>query len=103
MGAAYLLKQIPDTGGTHTDKQLDKLRGCTGEEGHSSLACNSLSQQGFACAGGAYQQAPLGDLGAQLSVLVWVLQEVNNLLKLQLGLFYTLQPQKQWTDSQGAN
>ena len=87
----HLLKQISDTRGTDTNKQLHKLRGGTAEEGYACLSSNGLSQQGLACAWGAHQQTPLGDLGSQLSVFVRVLEKVKNLLKLNLGLVYSLQ------------
>ena len=40
------------------------------------------------------KKAHLGDLGAQGGVLVWVLQEVHNLLQLQLGTIHSLRLQK---------
>jgi len=87
---AHLLKQIPNTRSTNTNKQLHKLWGCATEERHSCLSSNGLCQKGLSCSWGSHQQTPLGDLGTKLGVLVRVLQEVNDLLKLNFGLIYTL-------------
>lgn len=46
---------------------------------------------------GAHQQGTLGDLGTQCSVLVRILQEVNDLLQLKLGTIAALQAKiKAW-------
>merc|ERR1719181_752070 len=73
------------TRGAHAHEELDELGGRAGEEGHAGLAGDRLGEQGLARAGRPHEEAALGDLGAQVGVLVRVLQEVDDLLELQLG------------------
>src|SRR5205814_444232 len=57
-----------------------------GEERHVGLASDGARQQGLAGAGRADQQAALGDLAAEPLELLRILQEVDDLLELGLGL-----------------
>mmetsp|Transcript_41247 Transcript_41247/g.69396 ORF Transcript_41247/g.69396 Transcript_41247/m.69396 type:complete len:317 (+) Transcript_41247:1485-2435(+) len=83
-----LLEQVTHTRSTNTDEQLNELRSGSGEKGHSSLTCNGLSQQGLTSTRGPRKQTALGDLSAQLRVLLGALQEIHNFLQLQLGTFH---------------
>lgn len=75
----YLLEKVPDTGGTHTDKHLHKLRAGDGEEGHARLAGDGLSQQGLSGTRGTDQEHTLGNLGTDCREALGPLQELNNL------------------------
>eukprot|EP00959_Pyramimonas_sp_CCMP1952_P150795 3155893-Pyramimonas_sp.AAC.1 len=70
--------------------QRKARRTSAGEERHASLASHGLGNEGLAGTGRTHEQAAAGDLGAELGVLVGVLQEVNNLLELELGTVHAL-------------
>ena len=75
----YLLEQVPDAGGTHSYKHFHELGPTDAEEGHSSLACNGLGQQGLSGARGPHQEHTLGDAGAHRCKPLGALQELNHL------------------------
>ena len=81
-----LLEQIPDTGSADTDIKLDKIRAGQGKERHMGFAGYGLGQQGLACAGRAYQQGSLGELGADARVTLGIVEEVHDFLQGFLGL-----------------
>ena len=84
-----LIKEITDTGGTYAYEHFYKVRAADGEERHPSLSCHSLGQQGLTCTRRAKEQYTLRNLGSQLIILVWMLQELYYLFQLLLGLVST--------------
>ncbi len=81
-----LLEHVAHAGGADTDEHLDKVGARDGEERDVGLTGDGAGQQGLAGARRADQQAALGDLAAQALELLRVLQEVDDLLELGLGL-----------------
>ncbi len=81
-----LREQVPHAGGADADEHLDEVRAGDGVERHARLAGDGAGQQRLAGAGRAEQQHALGDLGAQLLVLLGVLEEVLDLAELLDGL-----------------
>jgi hypothetical protein len=81
-----LLEEIPDPGGTDTDEELDELGGGAGEEWDPGLAGDGTREESFTGARRADEEASLGDLGSERGVLVGVLEEIDDLLQLELGL-----------------
>ena len=81
-----LLEHVAYAAGADADEHLDEVRTGDGEERHARLAGDGASQQGLTRAGRADQQRALGDLAAQLLELARVLQEIDDLLQLVLGL-----------------
>ena len=84
--ALGLLEQVAHAAGADADEHLDELRAGDGEEGHAGLAGDGLGQQRLAGAGRADQQHALGDARAQRGELLRLLQELDHLLQLLLGL-----------------
>jgi len=81
-----LLEEIPHARGADADEHLDEVGSRDGEEWYVSLSCHSLGEQRLAGPRGSHEQCPLGDLAPQRGVLLRVLEEVNNLHHLGLGL-----------------
>ena len=81
-----LLEQIPDAGRSDSDKELNELGGGAGEERRSGLSGDGLGDQGLSGSRRSDQERSLGDLSSELGVLLRVLQEVDQLLELQLGV-----------------
>ena len=81
-----LLEQVPDLGGTHAHKHLHKLGAGDGKEGHVGLTCHGLGQHGLAGARRAYQQDAFGHRGTDFLILLGVVEVVDDLLQVLLGL-----------------
>ena len=81
-----LLKQVAHTAGAHAHIHFHKVRAGDGQKRHVRLAGHGLGQQGLAGARRANQQHALGDVGAQLQILVRIPQELHDLLQLLLFL-----------------
>ncbi len=81
-----LLEHVADAAGADADEHLDEVGARDGEERHVGLAGDGAGQQRLAGARRADQQAALGNLAAQPLELLRVLQEVDDLLELGLGL-----------------
>ena len=86
---AGLLEEVTHTGGSHTYKHLYKVRTADREKGHSGLSGDSLGQQSLSGARRAYQQRALGQLGANLRVLLRIVEEIDDLLQTLLCLVLT--------------
>ena len=84
-----LAEQVPDLGRAHAHEHLHKLRAGDGEEGHLGLACHGLGQHGLAGARRTHQQDALGHGGADLLILTGVVEIVDDLLQVLLGLVLT--------------
>lgn len=81
-----LLEEVAHPGCTDTDEELDELGRGAGEERHASLSGDGTRQEGFTCPRRTDEETSLGDLGTQSGVLVWVLEEIDDFLQLELGL-----------------
>ena len=81
-----LLEEIADPRCADTDKHLDKVRTRNREEGDIGLAGNGAGQQGLAGSGRAHEQHALGDLAAEALEPFGILEEIDDLLELVLGL-----------------
>ncbi len=86
--ALGLVEQVAHAAGAHADEHLDELRAGDREERHAGLARDGLGQQRLAGARRADQQHALGDAGAQGDELLRLLEELDHLLQLLLGLFH---------------
>ena len=78
---AGLFEQVADTGRAHAHEHLHKVRAADGEEGHPRLSGHGLSQQRLTGARRAHQQHALGQLGADVGVLLGVVEDVDDLLQ----------------------
>ena len=83
-----LLEEVAHARGAHADEHLDEVRAGDGEERHVGLAGDGLGQQRLAGARRADQEHALGDLAAELLELRRVLQELDDLPQLFLGLVH---------------
>ena len=81
-----LLEQVADARGADPDEHLDELRAGQGEERHVRLAGDSPRQERLTGARRADQQDAFRDPAAEPLVLLGVLQEVDDLDELRLGL-----------------
>ena len=84
-----LFEHVAHPAGTDADKHLDKVRAGNAEEGHTRLTGNGTGEQGLTRTRRADQQRALGDLAAKLLELAGVLEELNDLVQLFLGLVDT--------------
>ena len=82
-----LLKEVADAARADTNEHLNKVGAGDGEEGDARLARDAARQERLARARGAHQQHTLGDSSAEAGELLGVSQELDDLLKLLLGLF----------------
>jgi len=80
------VKQVPHARGADADEKLDEIGSRDGEEGDVGLAGDGLGQQGFSRARRADEQDALGDFAAQALELLGLLEELDDLLQLVLGL-----------------
>ena len=81
-----LVEEVAHAGGADADDHLDELRRRDREERHVGLAGDRAGQQRLAGARLAREQDALGDRRAERAVLVGVLEEVDDLDELVLGL-----------------
>ena len=81
-----LREQVAHARRAHADDHLDELARADREERDVGLARDRARQQRLAGAGLAAEQHALGDHRAERAVLVRVLEEVDDLLELVLGL-----------------
>ena len=77
-----LLKQIPHTAGAYAHIHLHKIRARDGQKRHIRLPGHRLRQQRLARARRAHQQHALGNMGAQLQILVRLPEKLHDLLQL---------------------
>ena len=85
-GGLGLGEQVAHAAGADAHDHLDELRGREREEGHVGLARDGPGEQRLAGAGGPRQQHAARDPAAEAQVAVGVLQEVDDLDQLLLGL-----------------
>ena len=83
---ARLLEQVAHPRRADADEHLDELGAGDREERHPGLAGHRLGEQRLAGAGRSDQQHALGHAPAEPAVLLRVLQELDDLPQLVLGL-----------------
>ncbi len=81
-----LLEHVAHPRGADTHEHLDEIGAGDGEEGDVGLAGDGAGEQRLAGAGGADEEAALGDLAAETLEFLRVLEELDDLLQLLLGL-----------------
>src|SRR5213594_692157 len=81
-----LVEQVADAAGADADEHLDELRARDREEGDPGLAGHGLAEQRLARAWRADEQHALGDARAEGHELLGVLEELDDLRQLLLGL-----------------
>ena len=84
-----LLEHVTHTAGADADKHLDEVRTGNGEEGNIGLTGDRLGEQRLTGPRRAHQQHALGNLAAKALELAGILQELDDLFKLCLGLVDT--------------
>ena len=85
--ALRLVEQITYAGRADADEHLDELRAGDREEGHACLSGDGSAEERLADARGADHEHALGDVRAEGEEALRVLQELDDLLQLRLGLF----------------
>ena len=101
-GLLGLLEEVAHPRGADADDRLDELRGRHREERDAGLARDRAGEQRLAGAGRADEQHAARDAPAELAVLLRVLQEVDDLDQLALGLLdagHVLEGHARWEDS----
>jgi hypothetical protein len=83
-----LLEEVAHAGGADADEHLDELGPAHAEEGNLGFARDRSRQQRLAGARRADQQHAFRDTAAERRVLLRVLQELDDLLQLLLGLVH---------------
>ena len=83
-----LREEIADARGADADEHLDELRPAQREEGDLRFAGDGTRQQRLAGSRRAHQQHALRDAPAERRVFLGVLQELDDLSKLVLGLVH---------------
>src|SRR6187455_1055599 len=81
-----LLEQVADTARADADEHLHEVRAADREEGDIGLARDGARQQRLPGSRRAHEQDALGDTPAQFLELLRLLQELDDFLKLLLGL-----------------
>ena len=81
-----LREEVADPGRADADEHLDELGSAQAEERHLGFAGDRAGQQRLARAGRADEQHALRNAAAERGVLLRVLQELDDLLQLLLGL-----------------
>ena len=81
-----LLEQVANARGSHAHKHLHEVATRQREEWHVGLASHSLGEQCLAGSRRSHEQSALGNFSSQIGVSLWILEEVNNLGNLGLGL-----------------
>ena len=81
-----LIKEVSHSRGTHPDEHLDKVGTAHRKEGDVGLTSDGLGKKGLPRSRGAQKQRTLGDPAAQLLKPLGILQKLDDLLKLLLGL-----------------
>ena len=81
-----LLEQVAHAAGADADEHLDEVGAGDREERHVRLAGDGAGEQRLAGAGRADQQHALRDAAAEALELLRIVQELDDLLQLLLGL-----------------
>src|SRR5215831_8208275 len=81
-----LLEQIPYSRRADPDKHLDKVRAAEAKKRYPGLTRHRPGQERFARAWRADQQDSFGNATTQRNVLLWLPQEIDNLLEFLFSL-----------------
>src|SRR5690606_12569260 len=81
-----LLEEVADAAGAHADEHLDEVGAGHREEGTGGLAGHGPGEKRLAGARRANQQRALRQPSAELGELLGILEELDDLLQLLLGL-----------------
>ena len=84
--ALRLVEEVADAAGADADEHLDELGAGDAEEGHAGLAGDGPGQQRLAGSRRAHEQHAARDARAERVELLGVLEELDDLLELRLGL-----------------
>ena len=84
--ALGLVEQVAHAAGADAHEHLDELRAGDAEEGHAGLAGDRAGEQGLAGAWGPDEQDAARDARTERVELLGVLEELDDLLELRLGL-----------------
>ena len=79
------LKEVADAACAHAHEHLHKVGAGDGEEGDVRLAGNGLGKEGLASTGRAHQQGTLGQLCADIGILLGIVEKIDDLLEGFLG------------------
>ena len=83
-----LVEQVPNTAGSDSNEHLNELRAGYVEERDSCLSGNSAGHQRLSCPRRADQQHTLGYLRSKSQEPLRILEELDDLLELFLGLLH---------------
>src|SRR5260370_38726905 len=81
-----LLEQIADARRAHADEHLDEVRSGDREKRRVGLARDRAREKSLAGARRAHQQNALRNLSAELGELLWLFEELDGLVQLEIGL-----------------
>ena len=84
-----LLEEVAHLRRAHANEHLHKFRTGHGEKRHARFARDGLGQHGLAGTRRAYEQHALGHGRTDIGVFLWVVQIINDLRKVLLGLVLT--------------
>ena len=82
-------EEVADTACTDADEHLNEIGTGNAEEGNARLSCNGTCQQGLSRSGRADEQDALGNLAADVRILLGRLKEVNDFHQLLFCLIFT--------------
>src|SRR5690606_38479762 len=85
-GFLRLLEEVANAGGAHADEHFDKVGTADREERHIRLAGDRLGKQRLAAPWRAGEEHAAGNASAEAHELLGVLEELDDLLDLVLGL-----------------
>src|SRR6188768_2380435 len=81
------LKEFSHSGCAHTYEHLDEFRAIDGEERNPSLTGHRARQERLAGTWRAYEQHAARDLSTQTPILLWLLEEFDDLFQIALRVF----------------
>ncbi len=84
-----LVKEVTHPGSTDTHKHLNKVRAAYGKEGHPGLTGDCPCKEGFSGPRGSNEKHTFRYFPSELLKFRGILQKINDLLHLSLGLIYS--------------
>ena len=76
-----LLKEVTNTGSSHTHEHLHKVRTGQGEKGNVGFSCHRFSQQGLSGSWRSHQKRSFGKLRPDGRVFCRIMQKIHHLLQ----------------------
>src|SRR5437667_9272049 len=80
-----LLEQIAHARSAYADEHFDEVRTRNRKERNVGFSGNGAGQQGLARSGRSHHQHALGNAATELLKLLWIFEELDDLLQLFLG------------------